>query len=56
MLVRRGSQTLAELQTVKPDLLIPMHCSGESFISLVQQAMPDRFVRSLTGTRFTFSA
>jgi 7,8-dihydropterin-6-yl-methyl-4-(beta-D-ribofuranosyl)aminobenzene 5'-phosphate synthase len=49
-------QTLAELQTFKPDVLIPMHCSGESFISMVQQAMPDRFVRSSTGTRFTFSA
>jgi 7,8-dihydropterin-6-yl-methyl-4-(beta-D-ribofuranosyl)aminobenzene 5'-phosphate synthase len=48
-------QTLAELQTVKPDLPIPMHGSGESFISMVQQAMPDRFVRSSTGTRFTFS-
>jgi len=49
-------QTLAELQTFKPDVLIPMHCSGENFISMVQQAMPDRFVRSSTGTRFTFSA
>ena len=49
-------QTLTELQALKPDLLIPMHCSGESFISMVQQAMPDRFVRSSTGTRFIFSA
>jgi 7,8-dihydropterin-6-yl-methyl-4-(beta-D-ribofuranosyl)aminobenzene 5'-phosphate synthase len=49
-------QTLTELQTYKPDVLIPMHCSGESFISMVQQAMPDNFVRSSTGTRFTFSA
>lgn len=49
-------QTLAELQALNPDPLIPMHCSGETFISMVQQAMPDRFVRSSTGTRFTFSA
>jgi 7,8-dihydropterin-6-yl-methyl-4-(beta-D-ribofuranosyl)aminobenzene 5'-phosphate synthase len=49
-------QTLAELQTFNPDVLIPMHCSGESFISMVQQAMPDRFIRSSTGTRFTFGA
>lgn len=44
------------LQNFKPDVLIPMHSSGESFISMVQQAMPDRFVRSSTGTRFTFFA
>jgi 7,8-dihydropterin-6-yl-methyl-4-(beta-D-ribofuranosyl)aminobenzene 5'-phosphate synthase len=49
-------QTLAELQAFKPDVLIPMHCSGESFISMVQQAMPDKFVRSSTGTRLIFSA
>lgn len=49
-------QTLTELQALDPDLLIPMHCSGEGFISMVQQAMPERFVRSSTGTRFTFGA
>ncbi len=49
-------QTLTELQALNPDLLIPMHCSGETFISMVQQAMPERFVRSSTGTRFIFSA
>ena len=49
-------QTLAELPAFKPDVLIPVHCSGEGFISMVQQGMPDRFVRSSTGTRFTFSA
>ncbi len=49
-------QTLAELQTFNPDVLIPMHCSGEAFISMVQQAMPERFIRSSTGSRFIFSA
>jgi 7,8-dihydropterin-6-yl-methyl-4-(beta-D-ribofuranosyl)aminobenzene 5'-phosphate synthase len=49
-------QTLVELQALEPDLLIPMHCSGETFISMVQQAMPERFVRSSTGTRFIFGA
>lgn len=49
-------QTLSELQALNPDLLIPMHCSGETFVSMVQQAMPERFVRSSTGTRFIFAA
>jgi len=49
-------QTLAELKTLNPDYLIPMHCSGETFISMVQQEMPEGFIRSSTGTRFTFSA
>jgi 7,8-dihydropterin-6-yl-methyl-4-(beta-D-ribofuranosyl)aminobenzene 5'-phosphate synthase len=49
-------QTLAELKALNPDVLIPMHCSGETFISMVQQEMPDRFIRSSTGTRFVFGA
>lgn len=49
-------QTLAELKAINPDFLIPMHCSGETFISMAQAEMRDRFVRSSTGTRFVFSA
>ncbi|HNR84377.1 MBL fold metallo-hydrolase [Ottowia sp.] len=49
-------QTLAELKAINPDFLIPMHCSGETFISMAQSEMRDRFVRSSTGTRFVFSA
>ena len=46
----------AELKAINPDVLIPMHCSGETFVSMVQQEMPDKFIRSSTGTRFTFAA
>lgn len=49
-------QTVAELKAINPDVLIPMHCSGENFISIVQQEMPDKFIRASTGTRFTFQA
>ena len=49
-------QTAAELKAINPDVLIPMHCSGEAFISIVQQEMPEKFIRSSTGTRFTFAA
>jgi 7,8-dihydropterin-6-yl-methyl-4-(beta-D-ribofuranosyl)aminobenzene 5'-phosphate synthase len=49
-------QTLNELKALNPDVLIPMHCSGETFISMVQQEMGDKFIRSSTGTRFTFQA
>lgn len=48
-------QTAAELKAINPDFLIPMHCSGETFINIVQAEMPDKFVRSSTGTRFIFN-
>ncbi len=49
-------QTLEELKKIDPDVLIPMHCSGEAFVSMVQTGTPDKFVRSSTGTRFVFAA
>ncbi|MFQ3622407.1 MAG: MBL fold metallo-hydrolase [Acetobacteraceae bacterium] len=49
-------ETLEALKALRPDLLVPMHCSGETFISLVQAEMPANFVRSSTGTRFVFGA
>ncbi|MCS6945818.1 MAG: MBL fold metallo-hydrolase [Sutterellaceae bacterium] len=49
-------QTVAELKAINPDFVIPMHCSGETFISIVQAEMPEKFIRSSTGTRFIFSA
>lgn len=49
-------QTAAELKALNPDFVIPMHCSGETFIGIVQAEMPDKFIRSSTGTRFIFTA
>lgn len=48
-------QTAAELKAINPEFLIPMHCSGETFINIVQAEMPEKFVRSSTGTRFVFN-
>lgn len=49
-------QTAAELKAINPDFIIPMHCSGEAFIGIVQADMPEKFIRSSTGTRFVFGA
>jgi 7,8-dihydropterin-6-yl-methyl-4-(beta-D-ribofuranosyl)aminobenzene 5'-phosphate synthase len=48
-------QTAMELKALNPDFVIPMHCSGETFIGIVQAEMPDKFIRSSTGTRFVFN-
>jgi 7,8-dihydropterin-6-yl-methyl-4-(beta-D-ribofuranosyl)aminobenzene 5'-phosphate synthase len=49
-------QTIDGLKAFNPDFVIPMHCSGEAFISLTQAQFGPKFVRSSTGTRFVFSA
>ncbi len=49
-------ETVMALKEINPDYLIPMHCSGEAFIAIAQQEMPTKFIRSSTGSRYTFAA
>jgi 7,8-dihydropterin-6-yl-methyl-4-(beta-D-ribofuranosyl)aminobenzene 5'-phosphate synthase len=48
--------TARELAKFDPDCLIPMHCSGETFIEAAKQAMPGKVLRTSTGTRFAFAS
>ena len=49
-------ETVAALKEINPDCVIPMHCSGEMFIDIVQKEMPGNFIRSYTGSRYIFGA
>jgi 7,8-dihydropterin-6-yl-methyl-4-(beta-D-ribofuranosyl)aminobenzene 5'-phosphate synthase len=46
--------TVAELKSMAPDVVVPMHCTGRPFIDAALRAMPDQVVQSSTGSRFTF--
>jgi len=46
--------TVAELEALAPDVVIPMHCTGAPFIEMMKQRMPDKLVTSYVGSRFTF--
>lgn len=48
--------TAKALLDINPEFVIPMHCSGESFIRIINDQMSGRFIRSSTGTSFTFTA
>lgn len=49
-------ETVAALKELDPDYIIPMHCTGEAFIDIVQSEMPKKFIRSYTGSRYIFNA
>jgi len=49
-------ETVAALKEINPDCVIPMHCTGEVFIDIVQKEMPGKFIRSYTGSRYIFGA
>jgi 7,8-dihydropterin-6-yl-methyl-4-(beta-D-ribofuranosyl)aminobenzene 5'-phosphate synthase len=47
-------RTVTELEALKPDVVIPMHCSGADFIEAMRRRMPNQLVTTNVGTRFTF--
>ena len=49
-------ETAVALKEIAPDYVIPMHCSGETFISIAMQEMPGKVIRSSSGTRYVFGA
>lgn len=49
-------ETARELAKFEPDCLIPMHCSGETFMEAAREVMPGKVVRTSTGTRYDFVA
>jgi 7,8-dihydropterin-6-yl-methyl-4-(beta-D-ribofuranosyl)aminobenzene 5'-phosphate synthase len=49
-------QTVAEMQKLNPDVIIPMHCSGPGLVVILRDLLGDRLVTSTTGTTFQFGA
>jgi 7,8-dihydropterin-6-yl-methyl-4-(beta-D-ribofuranosyl)aminobenzene 5'-phosphate synthase len=48
------AQVVSEIGQLKPDVLIPMHCSGLNFTQEAQRQMPGKVLTTTTGTRITF--
>ena len=49
-------QVVAELKTFAPDVVVPMHCSGQTFVDSVQKIMPDRLLLASAAARLSFGA
>lgn len=48
--------TVSELQKINPSYLVPMHCSGDVFMTEAARAMPDKVIKPYVGSRFRFSS
>ncbi len=48
------AHTIDALETMNPDVVVPMHCTGTRFIEAMRRRMPDRLVASNLGSRFVF--
>lgn len=49
-------QTVADIKTMNPDYVVPMHCSGWEAITSFQREMPNQFVLNMAGTRYVITA
>lgn len=48
-------QVMGELKKFDLDHVMPMHCSGQNFVDLASQEMPEKLVLCGTGSSFTFT-
>jgi len=48
--------TVAAIKDMDIDYVIPLHCTGEPFYEIAKAEIPNKLLRSYTGTRFVFSA
>jgi hypothetical protein len=49
-----GRVSSRALKAIKPDYLIPLHCSGDRFREIAKAEMPQNFIRTSVGTRLVF--
>lgn len=47
-------RTVADIKATSPDYIIPNHCTGFGAIMAFAKEMPEQFIFSTVGTRFTF--
>jgi 7,8-dihydropterin-6-yl-methyl-4-(beta-D-ribofuranosyl)aminobenzene 5'-phosphate synthase len=50
------SQVVSEIKKLKPDVMIPMHCSGQNFVDEAKVQMPANLLLATTGSRISFGA
>ena len=48
--------TVADIKAMKPDHIIPTHCTGFEAILAFNKEMPGEFILNTAGTRYTFGA
>ena len=48
--------TIMALSDIDIDYVVPLHCTGEPFYEIAKAEMPNKLLRSYTGTRFVFGA
>lgn len=49
-------RTIADMKSIAPEFIVPMHCTGFEAITAFQREMPGQFIINTAGTRYIFTA
>jgi len=49
-------KTVSDIKALKPDYVVPTHCTDFEAIVAFKQEMPGEFIINATGTQYTFAA
>ncbi len=47
---------VSEIKELDPDVVVPMHCSGQNFVEAMQAIAPDRLLVTSAGAQLIFGA
>lgn len=47
--------TVADIKAMRPDIIVPAHCTGFEAIAAFSKEMPNEFVLNTAGTQYTFT-
>jgi 7,8-dihydropterin-6-yl-methyl-4-(beta-D-ribofuranosyl)aminobenzene 5'-phosphate synthase len=47
---------VSEILELKPDVVVPMHCSGEDFVEIMHEVAPDHLLLASSGAQLKFGA
>jgi 7,8-dihydropterin-6-yl-methyl-4-(beta-D-ribofuranosyl)aminobenzene 5'-phosphate synthase len=48
-------RTIADIKAIRPDFIVPTHCTGFEAITAFAREMPDQFILNTAGTRYTIT-
>jgi 7,8-dihydropterin-6-yl-methyl-4-(beta-D-ribofuranosyl)aminobenzene 5'-phosphate synthase len=48
--------TVADIKAMKPDYIIPLHCTGFEAVTAFSREMPNEFILNTAGTQYMFAA
>lgn len=49
-------RTIADIKTIAPEYIVPMHCTGFEAVTAFAREMPGQFIINTAGTRYIFTA